>query len=51
MITTKAQKNGTIKQIYGAGIAPKVNHKRMVKLPSGGAGKGILWLENNGKEI
>ena len=27
------------------------NNKTKVKLPSGGAGKGILWLENNGKEI
>ena len=27
------------------------NYKRKAKLPSGDAGRGILWLENNGKKI
>ena len=34
--------------------SPKKDHsncKRKAKLPSGGAGKGILWPENDGKEI
>ena len=47
-------KNGTTKQIYRADIPPKGNHsnrKRKAQLPSGGAGKSILWLETDGKEI
>ena len=34
--------------------SPKKDHsncKRKAKLPSEGAGKGILWPENDGKEI
>ena len=47
-------KNGTTKQIYGADIPPKettATAKKKAKLPSGDAGKSILWPENNGKKI
>ena len=46
-------KNGTTKQIYGAGIFTKETTAtaKKAKLPSGGSDKGILWPENDGKEI